>query len=172
MPQSTPELPTSDDPVFDLNARDWGSALGLGVVAVTLVLMSPSVPIASLVVLGAAAVVHSAPLGFVIGQIACIPVVSGISPLTGVVQLGLLAVLTEPTRSPRDTTTLGLSIIAWVVLIALVVGTTDQGLLVTGGLVCLAVGGSVYVTYRVTLVRLDLVTVGAPDDDSNLNTKG
>lgn len=173
MTQHTPELPYPDDPTaFDLRARDWGSALGLGLVVVTLVTASASLPVASLAVLGVAGVVGSAPLAFVLGQIALIPVINSISPLAGVAQLGLLAVLTEPARLPRDTATSGLTTTSWAALLALVVGISDQGVLVTGGLVALTVAAGVYVTYRVTLVRLNLVTTTEPADESNLKTKG
>lgn len=173
MTQDTPELPHSDDTAFvAVRARDWGSALGLGLVAVTLVTASASLPLVSLAVLSAAGVVRSAPLGFVLGQTALIPVVSGISPLVGAAQLGLLAVLTEPARSPRDPTTLVVTTISCVGLLLLVVGRSDQGRLVTGGLIVLAVGAGVYVTYRITLVRLNLVTPAEPADDVTAETKG
>lgn len=173
MTHDTPELPTLDDAAsVDLRARDWGSALGLGLVAVTLVTASASLPLVSLAVLSVAGVVGSAPLAFVLGQIALIPVISGISPLAGVAQLGLLAVLTEPARSPRDSTTFVVTTISWVGLLLLVVGRSDQRGLVTGGLVALAVGAGVYVTYRVTLVRLNLVSSAEPADDATVETKG
>lgn len=173
MTQDTPELPAPDDAAsVDLRARDWGSALGLGLVAVTLVTKSGSLPLASLAVLTVAGVVGSASLAFVLGQIALIPVLSSISPLVGVAQLGLLAVLTEPARSPRDPTTFVVTTISWVGLLLLVVGRSDQGMLVTGGLIVLAVGAGVYVTYRITLVRLNLVTPAEPADDATVETKG
>ncbi|WP_434522757.1 hypothetical protein [Halorubrum sp. AS12] len=173
MTQQASKLPYPKEPPFiDVRARDWGSIFGLGLVAVTLVSLSPSLPIASLVVLGVAGVVTSAPLAFVLGQLALIPVLSGLSPAVGVAQLGLLAVLTERARSSRDTTTLMVTSLGWVALIALVVGTSEQGMLITGGLLALAVAGSVYLTYRVTLVRLDLVTPAEPADNPDSETKG
>jgi hypothetical protein len=173
MTQATPELPYPDNAAsVDLRARDWGSALGLGLVAVTLVTASASLPLISLAVLSVAGVVGSAPLAFVLGQIALIPVISGISPLAGVAQLGLLAVLTEPARSPRDPPTIVVTTISWVTLLLLVVGRSEQGGLVTGGLIVLAVGAGVYVTYRVTLVRLNLVPPAESPDDATVETKG
>ncbi|TKX87177.1 hypothetical protein EXE43_04495 [Halorubrum sp. SS5] len=173
MTEHTPELPYPDDPAsFNLRARDWGSALGLSLVAVALVSASASLPIVSLAVLGTAGVVRSAPFAFVLGQVALIPVLSSISPLAGVAQLGLLAVLTEPARSPYDIVTLVVTSISWAALLALVVGIHEQGVFVTGGLVTLAVGAGIYVTYRVTLVRLNLVTPTEPADESNLKTQG
>lgn len=173
MTQDTPELPYSDDTAFvAVRARDWGSVLGLGLVAVTLVTASASLPLISLAVVSVAGVVRSAPLAFVLGQTALIPVVSGISPLVGVTQLGLLAVLTEPARSPRDPTTLVVTTISWIGLLLLVVGPSDQTGLVTGGLIVLAVGVGVYVTYRATLVRLNLVSPAEPTADTTVETKG
>ncbi|RLM77770.1 hypothetical protein D3D02_19515, partial [Halobellus sp. Atlit-38R] len=135
MTQQPSKLPYPDEPaVFELRARDWGSIFGLGLAAAALVSLSSSLPIASLVALGVAGVVSSAPLAFVLGQLALIPVVSGLSPAVGVVQLGLLAVLTERARSSRDPTTLVVTSLGWGALIALVVGTSEQGLLITGGL--------------------------------------
>ena len=173
MTQQTSKLPYPDEPAFfDVRARDWGSVFGLGLVAAALVSLSPLPPIASLAVLGVAGVVSSAPLAFVLGQLALIPVLSGLSPAVGVAQLGLLAVLTERPRSSRDTTTLVVTSLGWVALIALVVGTSEQGMRITGGLLALAVAGSVYLTYRVTLVRLDLVTSAEPADDPDPKTQG
>lgn len=173
MTQQTSKLPYPDEPAFfDVRARDWGSVIGLGLVAAALVGLSPSSLIASLAVLGVAGVVSSAPLAFVLGQLALIPVVSGLSPAVGVAELGLLAVLTERARSSRDPTTLVVTSLGWGALIALVVGTGEQGLLITGGLLVLAVAGSVYLTYRVTLVRLDLVTPAEPAENPDPETQG
>jgi len=157
---------------FDVRARDWTSIFGLGLVAVALVSLSPSLPVVSLVVLGIVGVSSSAPLAFALGQLACIPVVSEISPAVGVAQLGLVAVLTEPARSSRDTATLALTVLGWSVLVALILETSEQGMLTTGGLLCLAVGMGIYFTYRVTLVRLELVSTDEPVDGSDLKTKG
>lgn len=157
---------------FDVRARDWTSIFGLGLVAVALVSLSPSLPVVSLVVLGIVGVSSSAPLAFALGQLACIPVVSEISPAVGVAQLGLVAVLTEPARSSRDTATLALTVLGWSVLVALILETSEQGMLTTGGLLCLAVGMGIYLTYRVTLVRLELVSTDEPVDGSDLKTKG
>jgi hypothetical protein len=166
MTHQSPKLPYPDEPaVIDVRARDWTSILGLGVVAVALVGISPSVPLAPLAVLGVAGVVSSAPLAFAVGQLALIPIVSGISPAIGVIQLALIAVLTEPLRPSRDVATLVVTILGWATLTALVVGRSDQRALITGGLLVLAVGVGVYLTYRVTLVRLDLVTPAEPTDD-------
>lgn len=173
MTQQPSKLPYPEGPAFfDGRARDWGSIFGLGLVAAALVSLSPSLPIASLAVLGVAGVVSSAPLAFVLGQLALIPVLSGLSPAVGVAQLGLLAVLTERARSSRDTTTLVVTSLGWGALIALVVGISEQGMLIAGGLVALAVAGSVYLTYRGTLVRLDLVTPAEPADNPDSETKG
>ena len=165
MTQATRTLSYPDDSgFFDVRARDWTSIFGLGLVAVALVSLSPSLPVVSLVVLGIVGVSSSAPLAFALGQLACIPVVSEISPAVGVAQLGLLAVLTERARSSRDTATFVVTSISWAALLALVVGVSNRGVLVTGGLLCLAVTAGVYATYRLTLVRLDLVTPAEPAD--------
>ena len=173
MTQATRTLPYPDDSgFFDIRARDWASIFGLGLVAVALVSLSPSLPVVSLAVLGIVGMSSSAPLAFALGQLALIPVVSEISPAVGVAQLGLVAVLTEPVRSSRDTATLTLTVLGWSVLVALILGTSEQGLLTTGGLVCLTVGVGIYLTYRITLVRLELVPTDGLEDGSDLKTKG
>ena len=173
MTQATQTLPYSDDSgFFDVRARDWTSIFGLGLVAVALGSLSPSLPVVSLAVLGIVVVSSSAPLAFALGQLALIPVVSEISPAVGVAQLGLVAVLTEPARSSRDMSTLTLTVLGWSALVGLILGTSEQGLLTTGGLLCLAVGVGIYLTYRVTLVRLELVSTDELENGSDLKTKG
>ena len=146
---------------LDVTARDWVSGIGLLGVGAALVSASATIPVGSLLILAFAGVVRSSPGAFVIGQIALLPSLTAISPMAGVAQLGLLAVVTEPTRDPFDPLALSTAVISFGGLIGLVVVVRAESLLVVGGLVCLAVAGSLYGIYRVTLVRLGLV--GSPD---------
>jgi hypothetical protein len=145
---------------IDLTARDWVSGIGLLGVGAALLSASSTSPVGSLLILALAGVVRSSPGAFVIGQIALLPSLTAVSPMAGVAQLGLLAVVTEPTRDPVDPLALSAAVVSFGGLIGLVVVRAESPLIV-GGLVCLAVGGSLYGIHRVTLVRLGLV--GSPD---------
>ena len=146
-------------------ARDGSSLVALLVVAGT-VLATGSV---RAVVLAApfllAALLTPAPVAFAAGQLAVLPTISvADAAAAGVAQLALLAVLTEPARTARSTYALGATLVAAVGLAGLFGVGLRYGLVVTGGLLCLAVACGVYLTHRVTLVRLGLVADDAASD--------
>ena len=144
-----------------VSVRDWVGGVGLLLIGVALVTASPSVPVGALVILMVAVVVRSSLGAFVIGQIALVASLPTISPVAGVAQLGLLAVLTEPTRNEGDLLAVATTSISFAGLLGLVVFVRGESLLVVGGLLGLVVAGCLYAIHRVTQVQLGLV--GSPD---------
>lgn len=157
MTRQTQRVRSLTDSYVDVPARDRVGGVGLLLVAATLVTASPTIPVGSLFVLSLAVVVRPSPAAFVIGQLTLIPSLTATSPLAGVAQLGLLAVLTEPARNPFDLFALSATVTSFGGLLGLIVLARGEALLVVGGLFCLAVSASLYGIYRGTLVRLGLV---------------
>ncbi|RLM60088.1 hypothetical protein, partial [Halorubrum sp. Atlit-26R] len=98
------------------------------------------------------------PVAFAAGQLAVLPTVSVEDTAAAVAaQLALLVVLTEPARTVGRAYASGATLGAAVGLAGLFAVGLRYGLVVTGGLLCLAVACGVYIARRVTLVRLGLV---------------
>jgi hypothetical protein len=97
-------------------------------------------------------------LAFVVAQLALVPPMTlELSVAFGLTQLALLAVLTEPAREGSAPLAILGTLAAYVGLAGLVAIGLREGLLVAGGLLCLAVALGVYIARRVTLVRLGVV---------------
>lgn len=151
--------------------RDPVSLLGLvAVLAVTLIVGTlPAIGLSVLLIL--VAVFLPSSLAFVAGQLALLPALTVADPVAvGVSQLALLAVLTEPARTRNAYSAVVGTVLAYVVIVALLLVGLRRGPVVAGGLVCLAVAFGTYLVRRITLVRLGLVgdepaTETRDDDD-------
>lgn len=139
-------------------ARDGSSLVALLVVAGTVLATGSVRAVALAVPFLLAALPTPSPVAFAAGQLAILPTVSvEDAAAAAVAQLALLVVLTEPARAVGSAYAVGATLVAAVGLAGLFAGGLRYGLVVTGGLLCLAVACGTYLARRVTLVRLGLV---------------
>jgi hypothetical protein len=153
-------------------ARDGSSLVALLVVTGTVLATGSVRTIALAAPFLLAALPTPAPVAFAAGQLAVLPTVSvEDAAAAAVAQLALLVVLTEPARTVGNAYAVGATLVAAVGLAGLFAVSLPYGLVVTGGLLCLAVASGTYLVRRVTLVRLGLVADdpasarGAPGGD-------
>lgn len=144
--------------LVSLRARDWFSVLSLIVVCLLGVASGTTQSVAVTLPLFLAALVVPAPLAFVAGHLAVIPLIGFENPLFfGVAQIGLLILLTEPARRHHISTAMATTGVAYLALAGGVVAGLQRSLWVTGVLLCIVVAGGTYLMRRITLVRLGLV---------------
>ena len=149
-----------DPPIGSLRARDPVSIGGLlilfGVTAITGTPRELLIAVPLLLVAG----MIPAPLAFVAGQLAIFPTITlEDTLLVGVTQLALLCVLTEPARRHQHWAVFIYTLPAYGLLVGVVAIGLREGLVVAGGLLCVAVAGGTYLARRVTLVRLGRVAL-------------
>lgn len=160
-------------------ARDGSSLVALLVVAGTVLATGSVRAVALAVPFLLAALPTPSPVAFAAGQLAVLPTISvEDAAAAAVAQFALLVVLTEPARAVGSAYALGATLVAAVGLAGLFAVGLQYGLVVTGGLLCLAVACGTYLAHRVTLVRLGLVgddaasggeaTGGTRQDDSSI----
>lgn len=162
---SSETAPRALPSVRQFRIRDPVSLLGLVTVLALILVVGPlpAVGLSALLLLVAAFL--PSPLAFVAGQLALLPALSITDPVAvGVSQLALLAVLTEPARSQHVYAAVIATLLAYAVMVGLLVIGLRRGLVVAGGLVCLAVALGTYLVRRVTLVRLGLVADEPPSE--------
>ena len=139
-------------------ARDAASLVALLVVAGTVLATGSLRAVALATPFLLAALPTPSPAAFAAGQLAVLPTVSVEDvAAAAVAQLALLVVLTEPARTVGNAYAVGATLVAAVGLAGLFAVSLPYGLVVTGGLLCLAVASGTYLVRRVTLVRLGLV---------------
>lgn len=167
MKLSTPLHVDSDfapQALFTLRARDRVSLVGLFLIGIHIAVAGTATPgnsdFSVAVAGGLLAVALFIPpvLAFVAGQLALVATLPGeITAVIAAAQLGSLLVLFEPARGADVRGTSIVAAISTAVLGAIVFALSQQGIVRAGVGLCLAVGGSVYVFRRVTLVRLGAV---------------
>lgn len=172
---NSPAVGARDLPVFSQDrVRDPVSLLGLVTVLAVVLVVGPLPAVGLSVLLLLIAAFVPSPLAFAAGQLALLPALTSTDLVAvGISQLALIAVLTEPARSQKTYSAIAATLLAYVVLVSLLVIGLRRGLLVAGGLVCLAVAFGTYLARRVTLVRLGLVddeSPGATRDGDEVET--
>lgn len=156
--------PVSTTTAGSVGARDLFSIVGLlavfGVVQAT---GSLRWTLLAALLLGGAVFLPST-VAFVAGQFALIPAVTMADQVAlAVAQIALLIVLTEPARDRSVPAVIGATAVAYAGLLGILAVGLRDGVLVAGGLLCLVVALVVYLTHRVTLVRLGLVDAEAKE---------
>ena len=147
-------------------ARDAASLVALLVVAGTVLATGSLRAVALATPFLLAALPMPSPAAFAAGQLAILPTVSVEDvAAAAVAQLALLVVVTEPARAVGNAYAAAATLVAAVGLAGLFAAGLRYGLVVAGGLLCLAVGCGVYLARRVTLVRLGLVGDDAASAD-------
>ncbi|WP_271966554.1 hypothetical protein [Halorubrum ezzemoulense] len=149
-----------DPPIGSLRARDPVSigalVILLGVIAITGMTRELLIAVPLLLVAG----VLPAPIAFATGQLAVFPTISlEATLLVGVTQLALLCVLTEPARRHQRWAVFIGTLPTYGLLVAVVAIGLREGLVVAGGLLCVAVIVGTYLARRVTLVQLGRVAL-------------
>ncbi|MEZ3163917.1 hypothetical protein ABNG03_03350 [Halorubrum sp. RMP-47] len=155
--------PRSWDDPLSFVARDLGGLAALVLVAATLLATGSTREALVALPFLLAAVLTPSTVAFAAGQLAVLPVLSVENVVAqAVAQVALLVVLTEPARTRDILYAAGVTLVATVGLVALLAASLRYGLVVTGGLLCLTVACGTYLTRRLTLVRLGLIS----DDES------
>lgn len=143
---------------LSLHARDRFSMLSLVVVCALGVISGTTQNYLVTLPLFIAAFVVPAPLAFVAGHLAVIPTIGLEDTFAfGVVQIGLLILLTEPARQGQVSSAIATTGVAYLALAGGVVVWVQHDLWVTGVLLGLIVASGTYLMRRITLVRLGLV---------------
>jgi len=167
-------LPVATTPLVSARARDPLSLFGLLIVTVTLIVTRPQPlsPDVSLSLAGAglllcvALFVPAVP-AYLAGQLALVPLFTGgLSPAFGLAQLALACLLVEPARAHGRWRLTAVTIIIGAGTGAILLAGSSRGVATLGAVLCLGVGVGVYLTHRLTLVRLDLVARPPADTET------
>lgn len=174
MTDRSPPLPVAAAPFISARARDLVSVLGLLIVTATLVATRPqplstdvSLSLVAAGVLICIALVVPAVPAYLAGQLALVPLFTGgLSPAFGLAQLALVSLLVEPARAHGQWRLTALTVVIGVGLGATLMAGSSRGVMMLGAVLCLGVGVGVYLTHRLTLVRLDLVSRSPSDTET------